>query len=382
SSFIVSNDYVSYELNNDSEDESILDSINLSIDSCNIVDETSLEKSLYSFIVPDNYISFDDKSIPLTVNVDEKTESEDDSLRETKKNKIYFSMYDNEKEPKIDKILKEKETDTSIRYEKFKNKLASDKISTPKMKDNLEYRIDCEYIESLSNETKLKKSWITDRKLITEKCIYIYNKWIFQINNLSSLLSTSWNKRLIKTSGRCIGKKNVKCGEKIITCHIELSCKVCDSPDRIRDTLLHEMCHGAVFLIDKDIHHGHGHLWKKYVIKSKSVFSKIPVVETCHSYAINYKFYYRCENCQLQEGRFKRNLKVENGGCSKCNGKIVVLIEEKKNKKNLIKFEPRKISSFAQYVKENYSTIKTRNEKSHKDVMKQLSEMFNKNKPK
>lgn len=46
---------------------------------------------------------------------------------------------------------------------------------------------------------------------------------------------------------------------------IELSTKVCDSADRVRDTLLHELCHAAVWIIDGE-NGGHGPVWKRWYV--------------------------------------------------------------------------------------------------------------------
>ena len=73
----------------------------------------------------------------------------------------------------------------------------------------------------------------------------------------------AWNARLTKTAGMCIQRK-IKITEKpnhiftsssntgteeVRASKIELSTKVLDAPDRLRDTLIHEMCHAAAWVV-------------------------------------------------------------------------------------------------------------------------------------
>ncbi|VDP13664.1 unnamed protein product [Soboliphyme baturini] len=65
---------------------------------------------------------------------------------------------------------------------------------------------------------------------------------------------------------------------------------------RIRDTLLHEMCHAAAWLIDGS-KSGHGSCWKLYANKANAAFPRIPPVTTRHTYDIKTKFVYCCSVC-------------------------------------------------------------------------------------
>jgi hypothetical protein len=47
---------------------------------------------------------------------------------------------------------------------------------------------------------------------------------------------------------------------KETVCRIELSSKVIDSCDRLRDTLIHELCHAACSIISKKCDN-HGPIW-------------------------------------------------------------------------------------------------------------------------
>lgn len=67
--------------------------------------------------------------------------------------------------------------------------------------------------------------------------------------------------------------------------------------DRLRDTLIHEMCHAATWLIN-GVRDGHGNFWKLYARKSTLAHPELPMVTRCHSYDIKYKFQYKCTRCQ------------------------------------------------------------------------------------
>lgn len=69
------------------------------------------------------------------------------------------------------------------------------------------------------------------------------------------------------------------------------------SLDRLRDTLIHEMCHAATWLIH-GVRDGHGNFWKLYARKSTLAHPELPMVTRCHSYDIKYKFQYQCTRCQ------------------------------------------------------------------------------------
>lgn len=45
-------------------------------------------------------------------------------------------------------------------------------------------------------------------------------------------------------------------------CRVELSDKVLTSPDRLRCTLIHELCHASTWIFDGE--NGHGPTWKAW----------------------------------------------------------------------------------------------------------------------
>ena len=116
----------------------------------------------------------------------------------------------------------------------------------------------------------------------------LFNTEIFN-SMLPEAMSISWNVRLTKTAGRCYlkwyrNRNNIE----VKSCRIELSTKVIDYSDRLRDTLIHEMCHAATWIISgkKD---GHGPIWRSWAQKAMQRFPELPVIRRCHSYEIRTK---------------------------------------------------------------------------------------------
>ncbi len=68
-----------------------------------------------------------------------------------------------------------------------------------------------------------------------------------------------------------------------------------DDEERLRSTLIHEMCHAANFLIDELDNEQHGKMFKKWGRKATKHFPEI-TVSTCHSYDIHAPHKFKCVN--------------------------------------------------------------------------------------
>ncbi|KAL0973772.1 hypothetical protein UPYG_G00210980 [Umbra pygmaea] len=220
------------------------------------------------------------------------------------------------------------------------------------------------FLQSLSGPgSNYSRSFKQTKEELTSKLYRLYNTSVFD-SKLPSDMSVSWNKKMRKTAGYCITGQ-MKAGG-IRYARIELSEKVCDSADRLRDTLIHEMCHAATWLINS-VRDGHGSFWKLYARKATLAHPELPMVTRCHSYDINYKYQYRCSRCENTIGRHSKSLDTQRFVCALCTGQLVLLTPAK----------PRAPTPFATFVKENYGS--TRQElagQSHGEVMRKLSADF------
>ncbi|KAI2657237.1 Acidic repeat-containing protein [Labeo rohita] len=166
-------------------------------------------------------------------------------------------------------------------------------------------------------------------------------------------MSVTWNKKMRKTAGYCVSGQERGTGKRYA--RIELSVKVCDSADRLRDTLVHEMCHAATWLIN-NVRDGHGPFWRLYARKAMLAHPELPMVTRCHSYDINYKI-----------GRHSKSLDTTKFVCALCTGQLVLLTPAKQ----------RAPTPFATFVKENYSSARQELAgQSHAEVMRKLSADF------
>ncbi|KAI6133248.1 SprT-like family-domain-containing protein [Pisolithus croceorrhizus] len=132
-----------------------------------------------------------------------------------------------------------------------------------------------------------------------------------------------WNKRLLSTAGRA---RWYRSRDGIQATKIELATKILDCDERIRNTLSHEMCHLACWVIDKNPREGHGQLFKSWYDSDSS--------RTRHNYQIMHPYqwsqcispsslYYDCH-----VSAYRRPLLV----CGVCKvGKLIPLFSRQMN---------------------------------------------------
>ncbi|XP_029964940.1 germ cell nuclear acidic protein [Salarias fasciatus] len=220
------------------------------------------------------------------------------------------------------------------------------------------------FLESLSNPSSVYVvSFKRNKEELTGKLYKLYNTTVFD-SKLPVDMSVTWNKKMRKTAGYCVTGQERGGGKRYA--RIELSEKVCDSADRLRDTLIHEMCHAATWLIN-NVRDGHGSFWKLYARKATLVHPELPMVTRCHSYDINYKYQYQCTRCQNKIGRHSKSLDTQRFVCALCKGQLVLLTPS----------NPRGATPFAKFVKENYGNVRQELAgQSHAEVMRKLSADF------
>ncbi|KAL6117819.1 gcna [Pungitius sinensis] len=220
------------------------------------------------------------------------------------------------------------------------------------------------FLQSLTNPgSSYGRNFKQNKEELASRLFHLYNTSVFD-SKLPVDMSVTWNKKMRKTAGYCITGQERGGGNRYA--RIELSEKVCDSADRLRDTLIHEMCHAATWLIN-GVRDGHGNFWKLYARKSTLAHPELPMVTRCHSYDIKYKFQYQCSRCQNTIGRHSKSLDTQKFVCALCKGPLVLLTSAK----------PRAPTPFANFVKENYGSVRQElSGQSHGDVMRKLSVDF------
>ncbi|CAI5786794.1 Hypothetical predicted protein [Podarcis lilfordi] len=227
------------------------------------------------------------------------------------------------------------------------------------------------FLQELSDpESQHSKNFRRRKGELAQSLYDFYNRSVFE-QKLPENMEIVWNKKMRKTAGCCVSGQ-LKGPEGQRYARIMLSEKVCDSADRLRDTLIHELCHAAAWLIH-GVRDGHGRFWRLYAKKSAVVHPELPVVSRCHNYEIKYKFTYECCRCKNTIGRHSKSLDTQRYVCALCKGQFVLCQPTRKDG------TPAKapLTPFAKFVKENYSSAKhSQKGLSHGDVMKKLSADF------
>ncbi|XP_046817726.1 acidic repeat-containing protein isoform X2 [Vespa crabro] len=223
---------------------------------------------------------------------------------------------------------------------------------------------------------KYRQSYKKNKEELCKYLYKLYNENIFD-KMLPENMIIQWNVRMREVAGYCYNSSYViPQGGICRTSTIELSTKVLDAPNRLRDTLIHEMCHAACWIINGESS-GHGYLWTAWANRATNVFPELPPIRRFHDYAINTKYMYKCTGCGLSIGRHSKSVDIENKRCDCCNGKLELFVN-KSTKSGTVQMQTpqREPSAFALYVKENYKSVKKDKNLNHAEVMKLLGKNF------
>ncbi|XP_065286175.1 germ cell nuclear acidic-1 protein-like [Dermacentor albipictus] len=127
---------------------------------------------------------------------------------------------------------------------------------------------DAWFLESLSDSTpldkchpdtlKFRQRFKDSREDLSNALFLLFNREIFAHKLPPGEIS--WNSRLTSTAGRCFNLADYNY-------RVELSAKILHNAEYTRDTLLHELCHAAV-----------------WVNRAAQRFPKLPPGQRCHNY--------------------------------------------------------------------------------------------------
>ncbi|KAG8200803.1 hypothetical protein JTE90_006384 [Oedothorax gibbosus] len=167
-------------------------------------------------------------------------------------------------------------------------------------------------------DTETKTDFIKNRNAYGYRLFHYFNRKVFN-NRLPSDTPVVWSDLLRRTAG----KAHCKRVNDNYSCKIELSSKVLTTFDRLRDTLLHEMCHAAVWIVNHS-RCCHGPLWQTWAKRCKIIFPKIDLPTRCHNYEIAYKYMYNCSKCHYKIGRHSKSINTDKVVCPYCRAKLVL----------------------------------------------------------
>jgi predicted SprT family Zn-dependent metalloprotease len=188
-----------------------------------------------------------------------------------------------------------------------------------------------------TTQKQRRREFRKHRDTWTMKYLQTYDRLVFDGRFLANrdaldqptLLTVSWSNKLRTTAGRTrllrhkTAKNNhlnndLKVSNRTVA--IELSTKVLDSLDRLKCTLLHEMCHAAQWILDDNARPMHGPIFKKWA-RLASQRTGVPI-SVRHNYEIVYKYAWQCEICHVIIQRHSRSISIERHRCGKCRGKL------------------------------------------------------------
>ncbi|KAH8314963.1 hypothetical protein KR074_005938 [Drosophila pseudoananassae] len=203
--------------------------------------------------------------------------------------------------------------------------------------------------------------------------LHLYKMFNAQVFNNELDVPITWSKLLRNTAGRCMNKRKLN----LRSSTIELSVKVLTTADRLRCTLIHELCHAAAWVFNGE--GGHGRVWKMWARRAMDKFPDLPEIKVCHSYNIEFKYTYKCMSCNTSSHAHSRSRKVENLRCRLCRGPITLFLNKKDKQGNIISTPAGEAKGFAKFVKDNFNKFK-KDDLTAAQVMRLLSVEYAKQK--
>lgn len=151
--------------------------------------------------------------------------------------------------------------------------------------------------------------------------------------------------------------------DRKLTVHIE----------KLYNTMCHEYCHMANYMISNVTKPAHGTEFKRWAAKATREFAHLGVhVTTKHSYEIDAKFKWTCQtpNCGQVYKRHSKSIDITRSRCGACKTGLLLQTHPPLREK-------RPITGYQAFMKENFGRIKAQNPGvPQKDVMKIVAHAY------
>jgi predicted SprT family Zn-dependent metalloprotease len=244
--------------------------------------------------------------------------------------------------------------------------------------------------DRVTKETKkafAKKKYDLAQSFLLELDTLVTNGEISRLAEQTGGIKITWNKKLNTTAGRAKWKRDtlkslIKPDGTVGPSYrhyafIELAEKVIDDEDRLLNTIAHEFCHLATFMIDNQKENPHGKEFKAWGAKVTRMFLHKGIqVSTKHSYEIDYKYVWECENCGVQFKRHSKSIHTERQRCGACKSRLVQI----KPVPRAVKGNGGKekgLGDYQMFVKENMSRVREQNPGSpQKEIMSLVGKKY------
>ncbi|KAL1839592.1 hypothetical protein VTJ49DRAFT_1335 [Mycothermus thermophilus] len=142
-----------------------------------------------------------------------------------------------------------------------------------------------------------------------------------------------WSNKLNTTAGRAHWKSEVvrttsqSQPQQVLStithqhASIELASKVIDDEHRLLNTLAHEFCHLANYMVSGVKNNPHGAEFQEWGRRVTAAFAHRGVqVTTKHNYAIDFKYVWECTECYLLYKRHSKSIDTNRQRCGGCKG--------------------------------------------------------------
>ncbi|KAI8445905.1 SprT-like family-domain-containing protein, partial [Phakopsora pachyrhizi] len=152
---------------------------------------------------------------------------------------------------------------------------------------------------------------------LANNLIELLNQKVFDMK-LPEKIEIIWNGRFKSTAGKAKWTLFKNTSGEILrqNVSIELSSKVLDSEQKLKNTLAHELCHVATWIIDHQKDEKHGHYFKTWAARVHKAIPDI-IVKTKHDYEITYKYNWGCDRkgCSKIYSRHSKSINPDRHGC-------------------------------------------------------------------
>ncbi|KAJ5662414.1 uncharacterized protein N7477_010030 [Penicillium maclennaniae] len=149
----------------------------------------------------------------------------------------------------------------------------------------------------------------------------------------------TWSKTLQKTAGRAQWRSELVetrdpdgqrtgASQHIHHATIELAERIIDDEYRLINTLAHEYCHLANFMVSRVTDNPHGNSFKNWGklcaerLKDHPIYGGQIHVTTKHSYQIDWKYVWACTGCGVTYGRHSKSIDPERQRCGTCRHRL------------------------------------------------------------
>lgn len=136
-------------------------------------------------------------------------------------------------------------------------------------------QLDDDYpIDRCCSKAKLyREDFEANKEHLVQDLKNLFNKKVF--GGLLQNVDVVWNSSIVEAWGSCTEDVDTV-GNRIS--EIELNPDLCSAPFHVRDVLIHEMCHAAVWLISMLSDDDHGPLWRFWTEVAMRIFPSLPLI--------------------------------------------------------------------------------------------------------